>query len=282
MNFKKTLFAAALVSLPVAGFSLEAMDDETLSGVTGQDGISINIATPAAGIGGDIYVHDTTGFTGATNDGAIVIDGFKMVSGAGGIGVSIDAGSTAADNSGSDVLQIAISIPNNTVIETGAIGVANSARDTPAWGLDSSVIGVMNNMTITLGATTVNIQLGDELQNVVNTPGQATDMIAISTTMTGGLVLSSVGITDANNSGTMGEDTVTIVDTGGTDLAVAIAGNVTAAGLILEVGTLGTGGADIRVEGAYLGTNDAAHTIGDIEIVGLQTAGTVITITGKL
>lgn len=281
MNFKKTLFAAALVSLPVAGFSLEAMDDETLSGVTGQDGISINIATPAAGVGGDIYVHDTNGFVGAAEDAAIVITGFNMVTGAGGINVSIDAGSDVADGSGNNVLQIAIGIPNNTVIETGAIGVANSNRENAAWGLEGATTGVMNNMTITLGATTLNIQLGDELQNVANTPGQATDMIAITTSMTGGLVLNGVGITDANNAGTMGADSVTIVNTGGTDLNVAIAGNVTAAGLVLEVGTLGTGGADIQIVGEYLGTDDAAHTIGDIEIVGLQTAGTIITISGK-
>lgn len=288
MTFKKTMLACALVALPVAGFSLESMDDQAMSAVTGQDGVSISIATPAAGIGGDIILHDTGGFTGATNDGAIVMTGFNLDSN-GAITVLVDAGATAIDGSGTKVLNVSVSIPAGTTLNTGAIGVAGSARDNAAWGLDAAAIGILADTRITLnGTTTLNIQLGGELQNVANTPGSATDMIAIATTITGGLSLTGVSLSDANSGGSMGISAtggqIDLVGNGAsTDLGVGVAGNVTLAGLVLEVGTLGSAtGMDVRMQRVYLGTDDAAHTLGDVEIRGLQLAGTVVTITGKL
>ncbi|MED5389040.1 MAG: DUF6160 family protein, partial [Pseudomonadota bacterium] len=38
MEFKKLALAAAVATLPATGFSMEAMEDSALSGVTGQDG----------------------------------------------------------------------------------------------------------------------------------------------------------------------------------------------------------------------------------------------------
>jgi hypothetical protein len=43
MEFKKLALAAAVASLPATGFSMEAMEDSALSGVTGQDGISMTL-----------------------------------------------------------------------------------------------------------------------------------------------------------------------------------------------------------------------------------------------
>lgn len=289
MTFKKTMLACALVALPVAGFSLESMDDQALSAVTGQDGVSISIETPAVGIGGDLLLHDLNGFTGAASAGAIVMTGFN-IDPPSAITVLIDAGATAADGLGSEVLNIAVSIPANTVIQTGTISVAGSARDNAsAWGVDAlSSHVVFANTSITLnGVTTLNIQLGDELQNVAGTPGSATDMIAISTTITGGLSLTGVSLSDANSGGSVGISAtggqIDLIGNGAsTDLGVGVAGNVTAAGLVLEVGTLGSAtGMDVRMQRVYLGTDDAAHTLGDVEIRGLALAGTIVTITGK-
>ena len=79
MTFKKLALAAAVAALPATGFSMEAMEDSALSGVTGQDGISISLASDVTA---GLKVHDKDGFTGngvATADsGALVISGFAI------------------------------------------------------------------------------------------------------------------------------------------------------------------------------------------------------------
>ena len=43
MNFKKLALAAAVAVAPMSALALEPMQDEALSGVTGQDGISLSL-----------------------------------------------------------------------------------------------------------------------------------------------------------------------------------------------------------------------------------------------
>lgn len=276
MNFKKTLFAAALISLPVAGFSLEAMDDETLSGVTGQDGITLNIAS--TGISSDMYIHDTDGFGALSFAGAIVIDNFSMTP-AGNIDVVIDAGSSANTGSGNTTLNIAVTIPTGTVINTGDIAVANSQRDNAAWGIETASATIIDSVAITLGTTTLNIQLANEVQDVV-TGGTASQMVALSTTITGGISLGATAINDVSvGGGSAGFAGMTILDAAdNTDLDVIVGANIVAAGLLVELDTVGNGGMSIRITDAYLGT--AGDTIGDIELVGLDVGGTSILVSG--
>lgn len=286
MTFKKLALAAVIASVPVAGFSLESLEDATLSGVTGQDGIQIQIDTPVAGISGDIIVHDRGGFAGAASDGAIRIDNFALVTGVGGIGINIDAGDqTVAGAAGTATLNVAVSIPTGTSITTGAIQVGNSGRDDVTSNWDSAFNAtVMNSATITLGATTLNIQLGNELQDAGGAATASTShMIALSTTITGGISMANFALNDVNSTGSLGAANVLIADNNNatTQLAVGAVGiNVTGAGLVVEVGSLGSAtGIDMLLTDAYLGTS--TDVIGDVSILGLNLNGTTITISGK-
>ncbi|MGJ3255545.1 MAG: DUF6160 family protein, partial [Alcanivorax sp.] len=192
MKFKKLALAAAVAALPATGFSMEAMEDSALSGVTGQDGISIAINTNLAA---SLIVHDTDGIpTGVTaghaNAGALIMEDFAIDTAGGDITLDIDAGDSAATGT-APVLNIEVGIPNATVITLGSVDIANSNRDGGTWGVDATgrVDDVLDLGSITLGATTMNIQLANEPQG---------DLIALNTTITNGLSISGSAISDTN------------------------------------------------------------------------------------
>ena len=111
-GFKKLALVSAIAALPVSGFAMEAMDDSSLSAVTGQDGISISLGTEIAA---DIIIHDTDGYTGNAsyaNAGAMILDGFALTFALPGdtITIGIDAGSQAVNDA---VLNINVSTPAN-------------------------------------------------------------------------------------------------------------------------------------------------------------------------
>lgn len=273
MTFKKLALASAIAMVPAVGFSAESLDDSTLSGVTGQDGIEINISTTNP-VGGDIYVHDTDGITAVSTtysfDGAIVIDGFSIN---GSIDIEIDAGDSS--QAGSDpVLQVNISIPTATLV-TGDISVANSQRDdaSTAWGINTQTGVILSSMTIVLAGVDMNVQLGNEPQG---------NMIALSSTITGGVSISNFALNDANSGGAIGASSILALDNGGTDLGLDVGIDATTAGLVIDVNQIGdaTNGMDVRITDQYLGTTTAG-IVGDVTVVGLNLNGSVITISGK-
>lgn len=292
MTFKKLALAAAVALVPTAGFSMEVLDDSALSDVTGQDGIEVAIQPDATnGISADIIVHDTTGYGTSTFAGAITITGFKLVTGANAITAVIDAGDTTQNGAvGTATLNIAVAIPAGTVLTTGDIGVGNSGRDDVApgnWNANN-VATVMNTMDITLGATTLNIQLGNELQDVAGAATASTSfMIALDTAIgSGGINITGFSLNDVNSSGAIGASSVRLVNANGLDatgtLDVKVGINAALAGLVLEVGQLGdaTNGMDVRMTDMYLGSVGAG-IVGDVSINNLNLTGTVVTISGK-
>lgn len=137
MNFKKIALASAIATIPMGAYALEEITDESMSEVSGQDGISAVLATPAAGLTASIYLHDKTGLTNIGSgtfsgtsaysfDGAIVIQGMAIAAGASqNITISIDAGANAV-SAGASVLNVNIALPAALTIATGALRVANS------------------------------------------------------------------------------------------------------------------------------------------------------------
>lgn len=307
MEFKKLALATAVAALPATGFSMEALEDSALSGVTGQDGITIGLNTNLAA---SLIVHDTDGigtFTATTttttttvsgavnvnynstsntsygNAAALVMDDFAIDTAGGEITLAIDAGDSAATGT-APVLNVEVGIPTGTTITLGSVDVANSNRDNDAdldgnmdWGVDSGasrVNDVLNLGSVTLGATTMNIQLANEPQG---------DMIALNTTITGGINIANFAINDANSLGGINVTNVGIIGSGvaGGDLSVAAGVNVEADGLKVLVRDFGgAAGADVRLEKVVLGDATAA-SLGDIELVGLQLQGTTVRIAGK-
>jgi hypothetical protein len=314
MEFKKLALAAAVASLPATGFSMEALEDSALSGVTGQDGISIALNT---NLSAELIIHDTDGIgdfsfrtvtttttttttgpgtitnqnvnvnTGTNssygNAAALVMSDFAIDTGGNEITLDIDAGDSAGTGT-APTLNIQVGIPSNTSITLGSVDIANSNRDAGSatesanWGVDATnrVDDVLNLGTITLGATSMNIQLANEPQG---------DMIALNTTITNGISIDNFAINDANSGGGIGVGTVSIVGNGASDdLSVAAGVNVASNGLVIRVDELGASGADVRLTGVSLGDQSTGNTtpaLGDIELVGLQLSGTTVRISGK-
>lgn len=274
MTFKKLALASAIALVPMATYAVETLDDAALSETTGQDGIELVVNT--LNLATDTLIHDTDGFVdGAgstyTSAGAIFIDDMSIVSS--NVTIAIDAGDNNATTSATaPALNVNVNLANGITITTGAIRVANSNRDDGSWGYTGATATIVNSATLTLGATQLDVQLGNEPQG---------DMISFNANITGGITMSGVGLTDVNSGGTIGSSTMTLVDSvGGTDLAVDIDINVTIAGLVVDINTLGNGGMDVRIVDQYLGTTTAG-IIGDIEMQGLNLAGTQVTISGK-
>lgn len=286
MNFKKIALASAIATIPMGAYALEEITDESMAEVSGQDGISMALTTSGA-ITTSVYLHDKTGLIGSTFtgtsaysfDGAIVIQNMTLLGAAQTVTISIDAGANAV-SAGAAVLNVNIALPNSLTISTGVLRVANSQRDdgAPGWSIDGLSSTIMTPMTIVLGSTQLNINLGNEAQ-VGSIAGS--DMIVMSAAITSGLLINSFRLDDATSGGAMSASAITITDTGSTAaLTLAIDGNISAAGLVLGLGTVGTGGMDIRIADQRLGTS-TNQPIGDISIVGLNLNNATLTINGK-
>jgi len=285
-TFSRLILASA-IAMSSSAFAMEAMEDEALAETTGQDGVTINITPPAAGIAMSNVIHDSNGFTGATSAGAIVIGNplaaaghtvtsidtpgvttIDMVIDATGDIDSVTAGNQAA-------LNIAITIPTGTIINTGTISAAKSNGGGVAVTDQTGVI--MDNTAITLGATTLVMTLGNE----VATTGQ---MMRLNTTMTGGLDMANFALRDANGGGTGGSAiraTNIAIDNSGvsTDLTIDAKVDVVPTGLQINLVTMGTGGTDMSISALKLGDTTAV-AIGTVDVIGLNMNGTLIKIAG--
>ena len=280
MTFKKLALASAVAVVPAMGYSqMLEMADASMSDVTGQDGIQMDIQTPAAGIGANIYIHDKDGLGTAPPqasyswEGAIVIENFKFF---GNVNIDIDAADNAQAAGGAPTMQVNISIPTATII-TGAIRVASSQRRdaTPGWLIGTQTATLLNTMTIAMSGLSLKVQLGNEPQG---------NMIQVSSTVTGGITMDSFALNDAGGTlsgGAIGASRQVILDNGGTNLTLSVNADATTNGLVLNLAQVGSAtGMDIRISDQYFGTTTAG-IIGDITILGLNVNGTRVTISGK-
>lgn len=188
------------------------------------------------------------------------------------------------------MLNVKITLPT-LHIKMGAVYVAdsNGAAGT-AHTTDSMSAAIMNASEIVLGASVMNIQLANENQG---------SMIALNTTLTGGLALNNVSLNDVAGTwqgGSIAMSSMTIKDSGGANLTLGVGIDASNGlnplcggfcnGLRVALNAFGTtavagiGGADIVMNGVKLGSA-AAATLGDVEILGLQLAGTALVIRGK-
>lgn len=289
MGFKKIALVTAIAAAPLSAFAMEDLTDDAMSSVTGQDGIQMNLGLGATGIALDVFIHDKDGLAGLAGststysfDGAIVID--NMTIGVGPsptISIAIDAGDSAATTT-APVLNINVGLPAALTIGTGAIRVANSQRDEAAWSVGTMSSTIMNAMTIILGGTTLNIQLGNEAQTGASA---GSDMAVLAATVTGGISITGFRVSDATNVGDGGigaNGAITILDNGGTDLNLRLDINASDTGLGVTLAQFGSAatGVDIRIVDQYLGTSTNAK-IGDITVSGLNLNGATLTINGK-
>ena len=309
----------ALVSaIAISGnaMAMQALDDDSLSAATGQDGITIQIKPPTAAFGDPttgpfaatggnagvisidhIYVHDKGGLAvvdgGTATSGAIVLDGFK-IAGSAPIVVKIDA-----DGNGTEpLLNINVALPSTLIIRTGDISVASSNRvtgtaitNTTLRGIDAANQNlILDSLDVSLGGAKLNIQLGAEAQGaMIKASGSITDGLNI----TGLTLRDSAGTAPApgnlgSGGGAIYVGGINVRDNAGTNLTIATNIDVSSNGLVLTM--TGTTATDIMLTDVRLGTivktagvldtAASAASLGDIEIVGLNGAGTQIAISG--
>ena len=187
-------------------------------------------------------------------------------------------------------------------IYIGEIGVSgsNAASTTVRRGNDTTNYNaILSGLTIKTGLTNANIQLGAAPQGA---------MIVLNTTMQGGLEIKNLGIVDSSTKtgtadGTTGNraagqiflESIKVADANAANLtvkdAVSVVGKEDTNNGYLRIIT-GSGATtpktDMYIKGVHLGSQ-AAASIGDVEVQGLQTyyfngtanvQGSVITISG--
>jgi len=252
-----------------------------------------------------IVIHDDDGIATAGNSGALVI-------GSGGadstavfaddtqpIVVTIDMiGDANGDATTTDpMLNVAISTPT-LAIATGDIYVADSnavadeavvGRDTNSDGdatdtevdgsTNSNKIKILSGLEIVMGASTTTIQLGSETQG---------GMIAMNASITGGLTINNFELFDANSGGSIQAKSLTIKNNGGANLNANVLVNAVGAAGPLGEGLYATvlqfgdavNGADIALNNVAIGATGTTNIIGDVQILGLNVAGTTMVIRG--
>ena len=237
-GLKKLALVTAIAAAPMSGFAMEAMEDEALAAVTGQDGVTITLGAMTIG-GVRIDDSDADGLVNLTGaNGAIFISG-----------ISMSGSTTVVVDADADTIQAAITLGAGT-INLGAI--SPTAYQSTTAGTNVITLGSM-----THGNINMNVQLGAEDQG---------SMVVLNGTVTGGITLTGFSIADGSSAETISMN-LSVTDPGVTDLTLQGTVDVEAAGLVIA----GLGAVDVTLGALTLGS---AAAIGDVSILNLQ-PGTV-------
>ncbi|WP_423855691.1 DUF6160 family protein [Acinetobacter guillouiae] len=283
MKLFTKLALVSAVAMSSNAMAMQAMDDAALSATTGQDGISIGIDAFKVEIaklhvfdGDGLAVNPTTGGTGKA--GAITLNNVVVTkTGTGNLAdlvIDTDGGATAGAT-GTPFLNVAAAI-SALKIELGKIEVNNVTGSAGAYKPDAGSAEILSGLTVNVGATTANIQLG-------NTPQGA--MIKLNGSMIGGLSISNLALKDASAAGggyiVLGG--IKVTDSGSENLALDADVAVTTKGLAVTA-MKSTTGTDIYLTKVVLGggtgfvpgtpgtagTGTGSASIGDVAITGMK------------
>jgi hypothetical protein len=277
-GLKKLVLASAIIAASSSAFAMQAMDEESMSAATGQDGLTISLNSTLTGLG--ITYVDRGGltsvlppYTGAYgNDGAIVISPLGITAD---LSVDIDAGGSVGDGTGNGMLQVKVGT-GLAGVQVDLSGTKISVADFDSTSHSSTGAGVATasdiitfgagaSLNIAATANLATIQLGHE-----DVGGAMIKMNANLGTVT----LTGLSINDTGglaNGGSIVLDTITV-----NNLNAAAAIDVVAGGL--QINTAGTTIGEVALEGVHLGTA-ASASIGDVYITNLNPS-TLITVTG--
>ena len=282
----QTIALVSTMALSANAMAMQALDDDTLSATTGQDGITLSVELGASGITLDkVYIHDNDGFTdaslgGTSVAGAIAINGLAITQTSttdplAKLVIDTDAGDAATGgaflNIGAEIDGLKIGIG---AISVGASGVYEA--ETALRGTTGGENDIITGLSLTLGKIGANIQLGATPQGA---------MIVLDTTLQGGLDIDDLGIKDAANGGGVLLDQIAVRGSGNTtgDLTIEANVNITPDGL--EIVSTGLQGMNTYIKGVRLGDISGGSvptpaSIGDIEIQNLKLTGSTIKIAG--
>lgn len=283
MKLLTQLALVSAVAISSNAMALQAMDDAALSATTGQDGINVGIDASKIEIaklhvfdGDGLAVNATTGGTGKA--GAITLNNVIVTKTGTGNLANLVIDTDGGAGTGAPFLNVAAAITGLN-IKLGKIEVNNVTGAAGAYKPGTVSAEILSGLTVDVGATTANIQLG-------NTPQGA--MIKLNGSMLGGLSISDLAFKDASSAGggyiVLGG--VKVTDSGKADLALDADIAVTPTGLAVTALKSATG-TDIYLTKVVLGggvgftpgtpgtpptTPGSAGTgsIGDVSITGMK------------
>lgn len=271
-GFKKLVLASAVLAATSGAYAMEALDDESMSTTTGQDGLTITLDSSIADL--QIKYVDRDGLSGTSFDqaGALVIGDTTSGVDVSILGLQIDidvGGNLGTAATGSGMLNIGIGLTSlNIGLGNVVIGVADASNTA-----GSSSIGTVKTilafdasaaLNIAGNANLMNIQLGNETQG---------SMVHMSATL-GSITLTGLSIED--NAGTYQGGAIRV---GTLRLSnVVLVNDIDAVAGGLQIRTAGSSIGEVGLEQVRLG-DSAQASIGDVYLVGLD-ANSTITVTG--
>lgn len=270
----KTLLIALCIMASNKVLAFQILDDNSLSQISGQDGITITLNTNQITADRVIWTdHDGLEPIGGDSFGVSTPTAGSVVLGNGTLGnqFKMSGGTTKiiidADGGGNSLLNINVQLPENLSIETGKIYTA--VKDNNNQLINQ--IQIMDNMTIGLSGLNMNLQLGAPAQG---------GFLKIFGVVDSGILISNVRlISSATLYQGVGFDQVAITDAGGPDLNFdGVTVGILSTGLKITP-SLGKS-VDIAASNVRFGDLSNSSTMGAIAISNLKLGGTSLTIAG--
>lgn len=291
MKMFTKLALVSSIAISANAMAMQALDDATLGATTGQAGLTVTIDTPTGITIQKLYIHDNDGLTAGVNNGTGNAGAIRIGSDTS-TGISIQKKNAAdkmatlvidtdAGTGGNAFLNVAANLAA-TKIDVGSISIVPSNTNAaPATGVvrgeasGSNPAQILTGLSIEAGAVTANIQLGNSPQGA---------LVKLNSQFTGGLSIKNLGIVDNASGGQVNLGEIRVADTGGANLTANANIKVKSTGL--EITALDTANgtsmyiSDIKFAAADGSNLATAKSIGDIEVVGLKTGNSTITISG--
>ncbi len=301
MKLFTKLALVSAVAISGQAMAMESMDDSALSSTTGQEGITLTIKTDEVKIG-KLIVHDNDGLsaaatisptTAATAGGTATAGGITV----NGVSVKVDttspfalltAGARAALGLTNDVLAIVkvdadagaggtapvlnVNMLNNAMaihVDSIGVGASNSVASMAGKARRgvTSEVSLIENVDLTIGASALNIQLGNQPQGA---------MIAANGVIGGGIRIANLTVNDNQGGGQVGIQNMAITSADSTNLTVNTLIGVNNQGLSIK----SQGANDIYMGSIKLGDLSTAASLGSIEIQGMEMVNSEILVSG--
>lgn len=307
---KKALLASAVLALSTGAHAMQAMDDQSLSDTTGQQGLTITSHLNISGA--KIVYTDCDGLTNApasdatlySKSGDLVVTGFGVV----GTNVTtLDVGGT--NTAATAVLNIGISGSSALTVNFSSVGVISTYYDSGNNPLGTTT-GAMSNIITTSGLQTltissgyyIGVQLGAGANPFVALSGNL-GTVQLGNTGIGALgtggngytgSINAIEINDAADGGILGVAGVSAsglnLGTSASPTEVALCnGTATglctnavtggAAGVLVEVSPVGLTAVNLTMANITAGSTTST-SLGSLYISGMSFAGSTVMISG--
>lgn len=272
-------------------WSIAPLNDEELSGLTGQDGLTIRIV-PTGPIQAEVIYHDNDGFSntmlgGTHKAGALIFgtaDGLSqnplsLSSGSANINLILNIDTGAGVGTNGAFLNLGISVPEDLTINTGDIWVAGSQEKSGVVRGYTNPNKILDNFKIYVSNLNTNIQLGSTPQG---------GLLKMNGIFKDGVRIEGYKLHDLGGGGSIGMEYMLVQNSkpgrfASTHLDFDVTAFVLADGLTLKLNKMGdSGGMNMRIWGLSAGdlNNPNTKAFGDVELRGLNMNGTTIQVSG--